>query len=139
MRAEFYRPDNPHAVVGVAAWSGGGVEISAEDDSVRESVRRIFRPTPVAIDNPSLRSFGTSGPVLLSPGTLRWFRAAAESRATGEGLRIRFVPESGGAIGWDPAGAYRTFVAATDRMARVGASETRAGAPRPSSAAPNGS
>ena len=109
MQAEFYKQDAPEAVLGRAMWDGSGVRIDAEDESVRASLARIFRPVSVVVDDPSLRSSGTSGPVQLPPGGLRWFRAAAETRSTEEGLRVRLVPQSQTAMGWDPAGAYRTF------------------------------
>jgi hypothetical protein len=120
MRALFYRPDAPDTVVGSAVWRAGGVDTEAEDERVRQAIRRIFRRTPVVIDDPSMRSYGTAGPVLLSPGSLRWFRATAESRAPAEGLGLRFMPASEGAMGWDPAGAYRTFDDAIQRKALLG-------------------
>lgn len=120
MRAVFYRPDAPDTLIGSAAWRGGRVDVEAEDEAVGQTVRRIFRPTPVVIDDPSMRSYGTSGPVVLPPGSLRWFRAAAETRSGADGLGVRFVPESDRAMGWDPAGAYRTFNDAIERKARIG-------------------
>ncbi|HEV8421003.1 MAG TPA: hypothetical protein VGR13_06590 [Actinomycetota bacterium] len=120
MRAAFYRLDAPDAVVGSAVWRAGQVEVEADDETVRQAIRRIFRPTPVVIDDPSMRSYGTSGPVVLSPGPLGWFRAAGEARSQAEGLGVRFVPEAHGAMGWDPAGAYRTFNDAVERAARIG-------------------
>lgn len=119
MRAAFYRPGSPDTVVGVAVWNGTGAEVEADDDAVRQAIRRIFRTTPVLIDDPSMRSYGTAGPVVLPPGSLRWFRAAAEARSGAEGLAVRFVPESEGAMGWDPAGAYRTFNDAIERKERI--------------------
>lgn len=109
MLAEFYREDAPERVLGSAVWDGSGVRIEAEDDGVRTSLARIFRPVSVVVEDPSLRSYGTSGPVVLQPGGLLWFRAAAEGGAVSEGLRVRLVPRSQSAMGWDPAGAYRTF------------------------------
>jgi hypothetical protein len=120
MRASFYRLDDPGTVVGSALWRSGEVEVDAEDDAVAEAIGRIFRPTPVVIDDPSMRSYGTAGPVVLPPGSLQWFRAAGEARSGGEGLGMRFVPEAGRAMGWDPAGAYRTFNDAIERKARLG-------------------
>jgi hypothetical protein len=115
MKAEFVRQDAPDQVVGMAIWAPGRPVIESGHDDVRTSLGRIFRPVPVVVDDPSLRSFGTSGPVLLQPGSVRWFRAAAESRAGAEGLSVRFVAPADAAMGWDPAGAYRTFWA-TDAM-----------------------
>jgi hypothetical protein len=120
VRALFYGPDAADVVVGSAVWRAGVISIEAEDESIGETIRRIFRPAPVVIDDPSMRSYGTSGPVVLSPGSLRWFRAAAEVRAQAEGLGVKFVPEAQGAMGWDPAGAYRTFNDAMEREDRLG-------------------
>jgi hypothetical protein len=102
-------------------WTPDGIHIEAPDESVRRAIQSVFRPTPVVIDDPSMRSYGTVGPVLLTPGSLQWFRAAAEARSEAAGLRVRFVPGSEGAMGWDPAGAYRTFNDAIERKARIGA------------------
>ncbi len=120
MRASFYRLDDPGTVVGSAVWRSGEVEVEAGDDAVAQAIGRIFRPTPVVIDDPSMRSYGTSGPVVLPPGSLTWFRAAGEARSGAEGLGVRFVPEVGRGIGWDPAGAYRTFNDAVERKASLG-------------------
>jgi hypothetical protein len=128
VRANFSRLEDSDEVVGSGVWTGHGVEIRADRDEVRQAIRRVFRSIPLAVDDPSLRSFGTSGPVLLTPGTLRWFAAAARSRAAGEGFRVRLVPGGGNAMGWDPAGAYRTFLAAVERKERIGSPERR-GAP----------
>ena len=119
MRAAFYRLDNPDSVVGTALWNGARTDGEADDESVRQAIRRIFRATPVLIDDPSMRSYGTAGPVVLPPGSLNWFRAAAEARSGSEGLGVRFVPELEGAMGWDPAGAYRTFNDAIERKERI--------------------
>ncbi len=121
MRTVFFRPDEPDSVIGSAVWKADGIDVEAEDESVREAIQKVFRPTPVVIDDPSMRSYGTAGPVVLPPGSLQWFRAAAEARADSEGLGVRLVPESEGAMGWDPAGAYRTFNDAIERRARIGA------------------
>jgi hypothetical protein len=120
VRAIFFSPDAADVVVGSAVWRAGRIHIEADDESIDQVIRRIFRSTPVAIDDPSMRSYGASGPVVLSPGSLRWFRAAADVRAQAEGLGVRFVPESEGAMGWDPAGSYRTFNDAIERMDRIG-------------------
>lgn len=119
MRAAFYRLDDPDSIVGMAGWNGHGADVEADDESIRQSIHRIFRPTPVLIDDPSMRSYGTAGPVVLSPGSLRWFRAAAQARSGAERLGARFMPESEDAMGWDPAGAYRTFNEAIERKARI--------------------
>jgi hypothetical protein len=116
LQALFYRPDAPDIVVGSAVWSGGKIDVEAQDQDIRQAVGRIVRGTPVVIDDPSMRSYGAAGPVVLAPGSLKWFRAAAGSRSGAEGLGVRFVPLSEGAMGWDPAGAYRTFDDAIERM-----------------------
>lgn len=120
MKAEFFRPAAPAQVVGTALWREAGVESSSEEEAVAVSLARVFRPASVVVDDPSLRSFGASGPVVLQPGTLQWFRAAATTRAEAEGLAVRFVPAAGGRMGWDPAGAYRTFAATDARRHRAG-------------------
>jgi hypothetical protein len=133
MRAEFARvpredqvgeaPPSPPApgqrdakpaaapVVGGATWEDGrGVTIDAEDDEVRGVLARIFRPTSVVVDDPSARPRGAWGEVVLQPGSLEWFRAAAVVRGAQEGLRPRFFPNAAlSPGGWDPAAAYRTF------------------------------
>jgi hypothetical protein len=113
----------PPPVLGAATWTGSTVAIDVLEggEDTKAALGRIFRPTPVVIDDPSLRPLGASGPTVLEPGDLRWFMAAARTRAPAEGLAVRFVPPSTG-MGWDPAGAYRTFGAAVARFDRAGAS-----------------
>jgi hypothetical protein len=120
MLAEFYKEDAPERVLGSAIWDGSAVRVEAEDDGVRTSLARIFRQVPVVVEDPSLRSYGTSGPVVLQPGGLLWFRAAAEGRAASEGLRVRLMSGSQSAMGWDPAGAYRTFNKQVEQRELVG-------------------
>jgi hypothetical protein len=119
LRAEFYNPDSPDEVVGSALWTRAGVTVDAPAESTRERLGRIFRPTPVVEDDPSLRSFGTAGPSVLAPGSLRWFEAAARRRAAAEGLSVRFVVEQEAHTGWDPAGAYRPFDEQIERLAAL--------------------
>ena len=120
MRVEFLRDQNGNVgVVGAATWNGTSVEFEPGDPEARDILERIFRPAPVAIDDPSLRSFGTRGEVVLQPGSLRWFMAAAKARGEAEGLRVRFVSTGPIGVGWDPAGAYRTFVSAAERLATI--------------------
>jgi hypothetical protein len=119
VKALFARGDAPDQIVGSAGWSREGVTVEADEESARRAIDRILRLVPVVADDPSLRSFGTSGPVVLAPGSLRWFRAAAEVRSKEEGLTVRFVPRAEPSMGWDPAGAYRTFNGAVERMERV--------------------
>jgi hypothetical protein len=119
LRAEFYDPDSPDEVVGSALWTRGGPVIEATADATRERLGRILRPTPVVDEDPSLRSFGTAGPSVLAPGSLRWFEAAARSRAPAEGLSVRFVALQDASVGWDPAGAYRPFTEQVERLAAL--------------------
>lgn len=119
MRAEFYRPDAPERIAGQASWSGSGVEFSAEDAAAVQALERIFRRSAVAVDDPALRTAGTGGPVVLQHGGLLWFMQAARERAGAEGLAVKFVPEATGAMGWDPAAAYRTFTQSIDRSERL--------------------
>jgi hypothetical protein len=122
VRAEFLRAgeaDDPDRVVGTARWDGSRVTIQSDDDHVAKGLWRIFRPTAVAVDDPALRTAGTAGPVVLASGSLQWFLAAARVRAEAEGLRVRFVPETSTAMGWDPAGAYRPFSDVVARTVRA--------------------
>lgn len=121
MRAEFFHPDSPDRTVGAATWDGSRARIDAEDEAARAALQRIFRPTPVSVDDPALRSAGTTGPVVLPPGSLRWLLAAARTRSAAEGMAVRLVPEPREAVGWDPAGAYRTFGEAVERKERMAA------------------
>ena len=53
---------------------------------------------------------------MIQPGSLEWFRAVANGRATTEsGLSARFVPgvEAGG---FDPAAGYRRFDEQLERL-----------------------
>ena len=70
----------------------------------------------MVIDDPSLRSQGTFGEVLLQPGSLAWFRAALTERGRGARPRRRFVA-SDITGGWDPAAQYRTFEEQAERLA----------------------
>jgi hypothetical protein len=109
MRADFFRGDDPETVVGTGRWNGRSAEVSSADDDVRASLARLFRATPVVVDEPSLRPSGSVGEVVVQPGSLEWFRLAALARAEAAGLRVRLVPEVTSRSGWDPASAYRTF------------------------------
>jgi len=117
VRAEFRQEENgSERMVAAATWTGRGVEIEGPDEAARWLLERVFRAAPVSVDDPSLRSFGTRGEVVLQPGSLRWFMAAAGSRARAEGLKVRFFGSADTAMGWDPAGAYRTFVSTAERV-----------------------
>ena len=118
MRALFSKADAPDQVVGQAEWLGPRVDIEAADDSVREALRRVFRPTAVVVDDPSLRPAGTSGEVELQPGSLEWFLAAARARGAEQGLKVVFEPSGSGVLGWDPAGSYRPLALQVERMHR---------------------
>lgn len=124
--------------VGRALWSGSTVDLAESPDApegTRDAIARIFRPVPIVVDDPSLRSFGTGGPSVLEPGDLRWFLSAAESRAEAEGLSVRLAPSVGQGMGWDPAGAYRTFTESVERRdsiaVDVARDEPEAGEARP--------
>jgi hypothetical protein len=116
MRVEFHRPEEPDTVVATAIWRNGTVTVEAEDDAIRHTLMRAFRPTPVVVDDPALRRQGTHGEVIVQPGTLEWFREVSKARATQEsGLSARFVPgvTEGG---YDPAAQYRTFEQSVERL-----------------------
>ena len=114
MRAELYRPDAPESVVAIATWSDGRANLEVLDPSI-ERLDTLVRPTPVVVDDPSLRPPGTHGEALLEPGSSAWFRAAVQTRAEPLGLRVRFV--AGQIVGgWDPAASYRSFDEQVDRM-----------------------
>jgi hypothetical protein len=105
MRAEFFRRDDPKTVVGTAIWEASAVRVQSGDRGIREALSRVFRPTPVALDDPTLRDPAAGGVSVVEPGDLHWFRTAAVVRGPREGLGVRFVTEKPG--GWDPAGSYR--------------------------------
>jgi hypothetical protein len=114
VRIEFHRPNEPDDVVGSATWDGGRARVEADED-VRSVLERIFRATPVVTDDAAYRRQGARGEVVLQPGSLAWFSAAAYERAREAGLVARTVPgvREGG---WDPAAQYRTFRESIDRL-----------------------
>jgi hypothetical protein len=114
VRAELYRPEQPETVVAVATWDGATARIEAAGDAPAD-LDAIVRPTPVLVDDPSLRWPGTRGETLLEPGTYEWFRSALLERAPDLGLAVRFVSfvREGG---WDPAAQYRTFEEQVERL-----------------------
>jgi hypothetical protein len=117
MIAEFLRPDDEekHAVA-TATWDGHDVTVTAGADELRAAVARAFRRAPVAVDDASYRQLGTHGSVVIQPGGLEWFRAAAQVRAVAEtGLLVRLVP---GVVegGYDPAAGYRRFEEQIERL-----------------------
>ena len=119
MRAVFFRPDAQDLPVGEASWAGSEVLVRANEEWFGDAAARIFRRAPVLVDDASLRTFGTTGPSMLQPGSLEWFEAAARGRSPAEGLAVRMVPEGRGGIGFDPAGLYRPFGEQMERRERV--------------------
>jgi hypothetical protein len=120
MKVEFYRGDDEeHLSVATAEWDGHDVTITCEDDALRAALARAFRRTPVQVANDSsYRRLGTSGDVVVPPGDLEWFRAAAGVRVPAEaGVAARFVPgiREGG---FDPAANYRLFQDQLERLDR---------------------
>lgn len=114
MRAELYRPDSPDDVVAVATWADGRASIEVLDPSVG-SLDALIRPTPMVVDDASLRQLGTHGEVLLEPGSFDWFRSALVTRGEAVGLHVRFVADEI-VGGWDPAAAYRSFDEEVERL-----------------------
>lgn len=114
MRAELYRPETPDVVVAVATWAEGRAGLEVLDPSVGP-LDGLLRPTPVVVDDPSLRRQGTHGEVLLEPGSFDWFRSALVTRGQAAGLHVRFVADEI-VGGWDPAAAYRSFDEQVDRF-----------------------
>ncbi len=115
MRAELHPLDQPDHVVAVASWDGSNGTLE-ESEGAPEGIGRLLRPTPVVVEDPSLRRQGTHGETLLAPGSLEWFRAALLTRAEALGLGVRFVPEVREG-GWDPAAQYSTFEERIERLA----------------------
>ena len=81
---------------------------------------RIFKRTPVVVNDPAYLSLGAHGESVVQPGDAVWFRAAAYARAPAEGLKVRIVPEVEAQGGWDPAAAYRTFREDVGRLVERG-------------------
>lgn len=117
MRIEFHPPDDGDRVVGAAVWDGRRAVVEADDEEVRAGIERVFRATPVVVDDPSLRPQGSRGEIVLQPGSLAWFRSAGLTRAGEMGLVPRVVPEVAGPGGWDPAAADRPFRESVERTA----------------------
>ena len=118
MHVEFYDPeDEQKLAVASARWDGALVTITAEDEIVRERLTHAFRRSPVAVEDPARRRLGTHGTVVLQPGDLEWFRAAAQTRAPAEtGLGARFAPGGDVVGGYDPAAGYRSFDEQLERI-----------------------
>ena len=117
MDAEFYATDDEEKrAVATASWDGREVTVSSVHAEIRDTLKHAFRKTPIAIDEPALRRRGTSGPVVIQPGSLEWFRAVVETRAATEsGLAPRFVANRV-VSGWDPAANYRRFGEQIERL-----------------------
>jgi hypothetical protein len=115
IRVELYRHEDPDTVLAVATWNDGRPRVEPAEGAP-DGVATILRPTPVVVDDASLRSLGSRGDVVLQPGSLEWFRAALSSRGAALGLSVRFVA---GEVrnGWDPAANYRTFQEQARRLA----------------------
>lgn len=116
MKVELHRLDQPDAVVATVSWIDGQAVIDTEDDILRATLQKVFRRTPVVIDDASYRRMGTAGEVLIQPGDLEWFRAVVQARIPAEtGVAARFVPgiTEGG---FDPAAGYRTFEEQIERL-----------------------
>jgi hypothetical protein len=120
MRAELYRPSpaegEPETVVAIATWQDRRASVDVLDPSI-SGLDAVVRPTPVVVDDASLRPQGTHGEVLLQPGDRDWFVAAVRTRGEALGLSVRFVPDAGPG-GWDPASQYRPFGQQVDKLAR---------------------
>ena len=116
MKVELSRPDEPDSVVATISWADNRPVIDTSDDILRATLQKVFRRTPVVLDDPSYRRLGTSGDVLIQPGGSGWFRAVVQARIPAETrLSARFVPgvTEGG---FDPAAGYRTFEQQIERL-----------------------
>jgi hypothetical protein len=109
VRVEFFRPNAPDDVVGRARWDGKRAVVETDDDEVRPKLERVFRITPIVVNDASTRMLGASGESVFQPGSLEWFRAAALTRAGEAELAARIIPDLRPGTGWDPAADYRTF------------------------------
>jgi hypothetical protein len=118
MDAVFLRAGaEPEQVVGRASWDGHVVTITSEDDAVRDQLAKGFRRVPVVVaDDAAYRNLGAHGEVVIQPGDLEWFRAAANVRIPAEtGFVARLIPgvTEGG---YDPAAGYRGFDEQLERL-----------------------
>jgi hypothetical protein len=97
-------------------WLGDRAIVESEDPKRKAAIEHAVRPTPVVVDDRSLRYPGTSGASVLQPGDLAWFRAVAQVRVPAEtGLVARSVPGVS-AGGYDPAANYRRFPEQIERL-----------------------
>ena len=109
-------PPPPAPAVASVVWTDGRAVVEADDPAMKDAIERAYRPTPVVVDDPSLRYPGTHGESLLQPGDLAWCRGVALVRVPAEtGLVPRFVP--GVTVGgFDPAANYRRFPEQVERL-----------------------
>lgn len=115
MKVEL-RPLHETEVVATVSWIDGQPVVETADDTLRALLQKVFRRTPVVIDDASYRRLGTAGAVLIQPGDLGWFRAVVQTRVfTEAGLVARFLP---GVVegGFDPAADYRSFEYQVERL-----------------------
>lgn len=118
MKVEFHLPDAPDDVLVTAEWRDGAVVVSSRDDARRARVEKAYRHTPAVVDDGAYRRLGTSGEVVIPPGSLEWFRAVTQTRARSEtGLVPRTVPDVRRGAGYDPAAGYRPFEEQVERLA----------------------
>jgi hypothetical protein len=116
MKVELHRPDEPDTLVATVSWTDGQPAVDTQDDILRATLVKVFRRTPVVVDDASYRRMGTAGEVMIQPGDLEWFRAVVQARIPAEtGLAARFVPGIS-AGGFDPAAGYRSFEAQIERL-----------------------
>ena len=119
MKVEFHIPEDVETVVATATWNGTQASIESGDDAVAAKLWKVFRATAVVVDDAAYRRQGTSGEVALQPGSLQWFRAAAQVRAAEAGLVARLVPgvTEGG---FDPAADHGTLEGSIERLVDTG-------------------
>lgn len=124
MRVEFYRAEDDvdKNVVATAAWRDGRASVESEDEELRAGLERVFRATPIAINDPSFLQAGTRGEVVLHPGDTSWFRAVAQVRAAHELDLVARVVSGPIEGGYDPASNYRTFEEQVERLSSSGSS-----------------
>lgn len=117
MRVDFYHAEEPEKIVATASWDGREAVLDrADDPATGAAVTRIFRAVPVVSDDPALRSSAGRGATVVEPGTLEWFRAAAQVRAPKVGLSARFIATVRVGSGYDPASNYRPFETQVERI-----------------------
>jgi hypothetical protein len=116
MKFEMHTPDEPDTVVATATWDAGRVVVEASDPVLRDRLQRVFRHTPVIVDDASYRRLGTHGDVVLEPGDLEWFRAVAHARLSKETDLVARLVAGAREGGYDPAAGTGTFESAIERL-----------------------